>query len=209
MIMNVLILNASPRKKGTIATLLRATVQGVKQAGHTTEWVDVYDLSIKPCSACMRCRPDGTCVLPADDAQAIGRKIQAADGLIVGTPTHWGNMSAPLKCLFDRNVPIFMRESPRGLPIPRHKGKSAVIVTACTTPWPFNVIFAQSRGAIRAVKEILAYGGYTITAKVVKPGTKNRPQVTEKEITAAANAGRRLANTISCNPKSVNVPLKD
>ena len=77
-------------------------------------------------------------------------RYKDADGLIVGTPTHWGNMSAQLKLLFDRNVPVFMGEKPNGFPIPRQKGKSAAIVTACTTPWPFNFIAAESRGAIRA-----------------------------------------------------------
>ena len=43
-------------------------------------------------------------------------RYKDADGLIVGTPTHWGNMSAQLKLLFDRNVPVFMGEKPNGFP---------------------------------------------------------------------------------------------
>jgi len=40
------------------------------------------------------------------------------EGLIVGTPTHWGNMSAQLKLLLDGNVLVFMGEKPNGFPIP-------------------------------------------------------------------------------------------
>jgi len=36
----------------------------------------------------MKCRPDGECSLPEDDAHRVGRKIKEADGLIVGTPTY-------------------------------------------------------------------------------------------------------------------------
>ncbi|MBA7537689.1 Iron-sulfur flavoprotein [subsurface metagenome] len=175
----ILVLNGSPRKKGTIATLLKAVSEGARE-NNEIEWIDVYNLKMRPCIACMKCRPDGECVLPKDDAPVIGKKIKEADGLIVGTPTHWGNMSTQLKMLFDRNVPIFMGEKPNGMPIPRQKGKPAVIVTACTTQWPFNVIFAESRGAVHAVREVLHYGGYKIVGKIVKPGTRKNPQIPQK-----------------------------
>ena len=143
--MSLLLLNGSPRKAGTVASLLRAVAEGVGPR-HEISWIDVYDLVMKPCRACMKCRPDGECCLPEDDAYLVGRRIKEADGLIVGTPTHWGNMPSQLKVLFDRIVPVFMGERPNGIPLPRQKGKSAIIVTACTTPWPFNFLFPESRG---------------------------------------------------------------
>ncbi|MBT4641882.1 MAG: flavodoxin family protein [Deltaproteobacteria bacterium] len=189
--MRILILNGSPRKKGTVATLLKSMSVALAKK-HEVEWINVYDLKIKPCIACMRCRPDGECYLPEDDAHIVGRRIGEADGLIVGTPTHWGNMSSQLKLLFDRNVPVFMGEKPNGLPIPCQKGKKAVIVTACTTPWPFNVIAAESRGAIRAVCEVLHYGGYKTIGKIVCPGTKKKPNVSQKLLNKAERIGLRF-----------------
>lgn len=189
--MGILILNGSPRGKGTVATLLKSMSDAVSKK-HEVEWINVYDLKLKPCIACMKCRPDGECFLPEDDAHIVGRRIKAADGLIVGTPTHWGNMSAQLKLLFDRNVPVFMGEKPNGLPSPRQKGKRAAIVTACTTPWPFNFIAAESRGAIRAVREVLHYGGYKIVGKIASPGTKKTPKISQKFLTRAESIGKRF-----------------
>ncbi len=189
--MNILVLNGSPRRKGTVAKLLKGIANGIDEK-HTVEWIDVYDLKMQPCIACMKCRPDAECVLPEDDAHIIGRKIKDAGGLIVGTPTHWGNMSAQLKLLFDRNVPVFMGEKPNGFPIPRQKGKPAVIVTACTTPWPFNFIAAESRGAVKAVREVLHYGGYKILGKIVKPGTKSKPQISKRLLEKAETLGRQF-----------------
>ena len=60
--MKILILNGSPRKKGTVATLLKAVVEGINKS-HEVEWIDVYDLKMKPCIACMKCRPDGECAV--------------------------------------------------------------------------------------------------------------------------------------------------
>jgi hypothetical protein len=159
---------------------------------HEVEWINVYDLKIKPCIACMKCRPDRECHLPEDDAHIVGRKIMDADGLIVGTPTHWGNMSSQLKLLFDRNVPIFMGEKPNGFPLPRQKGKRAAIITACSTPWPFNFIAAESRGAIRAVHEVLHYGGYKIIGKIASPGTKKSPEISQKHLIKAEKLGLRF-----------------
>ncbi|KKH95852.1 iron-sulfur protein [Methanosarcina sp. 1.H.T.1A.1] len=189
--MRILVLNGSPHKNGTVATLLKSIVDGISNR-HEVEWINVYDLKIKPCIACMKCRQDKECILPQDDGHIVGRKIRDADGLIVGTPTHWGNMSGPLKLLFDRNVPVFMGEKPNGMPYPRQTGKPAVIVTACTTPWPFNFIAAESRGAIRAVNEVLHYGGYRLVGKVVKSGTKNRPVISNRILNKAKILGNRF-----------------
>jgi len=190
--MKIVVLNGSPRKKGTIAGLLGAVAEGARRKGHDIAWVDVYDLHMKPCVSCMKCRPDGACRLPADDAQEVGRKIREADGIVIGTPTHWGNMSSQLKCLFDRNVPVFMGEKQNGMPLPRQKGKQAIVVTACTTPWPFNVIYPESRGAVRAVREVLGSGGYRLIGKVVKAGTKKHPEISGKELRKAREAGSRF-----------------
>ena len=188
--MNLLVLNGSPRKKGTVATLLRAVAEGASDK-HKVEWVDVYDLKMKPCVACMKCRPDKACALAKDDAHAVGQKIKKAGGLIIGPPTPWGNMSTPLMTLFDRNVPVVLGEQ-SGVPYPRQKGKPAVIVTACTTPWPFNFLAAGSRGSARAVCTVLRYGGYRLLGQVVKPGTRRRPQIPKNLLERAKKLGRRF-----------------
>ena len=189
--MKIVILNGSPRKNGTVSTLLKA-VAAPLSTPHETEWIDVCRLDMKFCTACMTCRDKGTCVLPEDDAHRAGKKIQEADALVIGTPTHWGNMCAPLKLLFDRNVPVFMGESPKGMPQPRQKGKRAVIVTACTTPWPFNFILPESRGAIRAVKEVLHYGGYKLVGTITKPGTKKLNKISSSLMEKAGRLGEKL-----------------
>ena len=189
--MKILLLNGSPRKNGTVAGLLRAVAEGLDEK-HQVDWIDVYDLKMQPCIACMKCRPDGECCLSKDDAHRLGRMIREADGLIVGTPTHWGNMSAQLKLLFDRNVPAFFTQRSNGLPIPRHKGKPAIIVTACTWPWPLNFILAESRGAIRAVRKILRCGGYKILGTLVKPGSKHKPEISNRLLRKAKTLGARF-----------------
>ena len=157
--MRSLIINGSPRRNGTIGTMMRVASETL---GPDAELVHIGDCRIAPCTACMRCRETGECSLPHDDGHDLADKIRNADLLVIGSPTHWGGMSAPLKNLFDRNVPVFMGESARGIPVARQKGKRALIVAACTTPYPFNIWMKQSRGTVRALREILRTGGYRI-----------------------------------------------
>ena len=189
--MKILVLNGSYRKSGTVASLLKYVTEPLS-AEHEIEWIDVCKLNMKYCTTCMVCREKKTCILPEDDAHIVGKKIQGADALIIGTPTHWGNMCAPLKLLFDRNVPVFMGESPKGIPQPRQKGKRAGVVTACTTPWPFNFILPESRGAIRAVREVLHYGGYKIVGTIAKPGTKKSREISSPLMSKAKRLGKKL-----------------
>lgn len=174
--MKGLILNGSPRRNGKIGQLMEYAA-GV--SGEEVELVNVYDLNIRPCTACMKCRATGRCVLPEDDGHGLARKITEADWLVVGSPTHWGNMSAGLKNMFDRLVPVFMGENGLGIPQPRQKGKRAVVVATCTTPYPFNVIFRQSRGTVKMIREVLQTGGFRVYSLEV-PGTKNRETIPEK-----------------------------
>jgi len=189
--MRALVLNASPRKTGTVAAILQEIADGAS-ARYEVDLIHVHDLTIRPCVGCMRCRAGGECVLPRDDGHEMARRISQADALIVGTPTYWGNMAGPLKVLFDRIVPVMMGETAKGMPLPRQKGKPAVIVTACTTPSPADVLFRQSAGALRAVREVLHYGGYRIVGCVRRAGSKGRPEVPVALLRKARRLGSRL-----------------
>ena len=107
-------------------------------------------------------------------ALKIEKEIKECDMLIVGTPVYWGNMNGKLKCLFDRLVAVMMGESKMGIPLPLHKGKKAIIVTSCTTPFPFNYICGQSSGAVRAVREVLKSSGFKVIRKINLSNTKKR-----------------------------------
>ncbi len=169
--MKVLILNGSPRKKGVTSQILNQ-MENLLGNLTTVEHLSVYDMDIKPCIGCLKCRPDKSCVLKEDDAHRTVNKIDEADLMIVGSPTYWGNMSGPLKILFDRAVPTF--EYIDGLNIkPVQKGKKAIIVTSSSAPYPFNLLGSQSRGTVKSIKTILKSGGYKIIKTINIPNANN------------------------------------
>ena len=175
--MKILILNGSPRKNGKISQILHIAEKELIERNNSVTFVDVSSIVFKPCTGCMVCRSKGSCVLPQDDAHKIAEEIKNCDGIIVGTPVYWGNMNGYLKCLFDRLVAVMMGKSKRGIPIPLHKGKKAVIVTACTTPYPFNILAGQTTKAEKAIKEILGYSGFRVRTKIRLAGTKGMKEL--------------------------------
>lgn len=189
--MNILIINGSPRRQGLISQMLGIMRDVTEAQGASVETVLANDLVAKPCIGCMACRTKRQCVLPEDDSQRLLAKIASADAIIIGSPCYWGNIPGQLKLLFDRMVYGLMRDTPR-FPEPLMKGKKCVLVSTCTTPWPFSVWFNQSRGAIKALKEICRYSGFDIVATIEKSNTRNNTTLSEREIAKCRKIATKL-----------------
>ena len=202
--MNILIINGSPRKKGLISQMLDIMREEAESKGHMAQMVYTNDLSIKPCIGCMACRTKLKCSIAEDDSQRVLKMMQEADAIIMGAPCYWGNIPGQMKLLFDRIVYGMMRDTPRltssssvttrpsssklgwcsllrQFPEPLMKGKKCILISTCTTPWPWNIWFKQSRGAIRAMREICRYAGFKIVATIERGGTVMYPQLSEKD----------------------------
>lgn len=192
--MHLLIINGSPRKKGLISQMLRVFHEQAIATGVEVTEVYANDLQIKPCMGCMACRSKRHCVLPEDDAQRVLTLIQQADAIVIGAPCYWGNIPGQLKLLFDRIVYGMMRDTPR-FPEPLMQGKKAVFISTCTTPFPFNILMNQSRGAIRALREIGRFSGWKIVDTIERGGTATRPQLSPRDISKCHKAFRKLCAT--------------
>ena len=189
--MKILIINGSPRKKGLISQMLGIMQAEGEQRGGQVQLVYTNDLTIKPCIGCMACRTKGKCVLGEDDSQRVLKMMQEADAIIMGAPCYWGNIPGQMKLLFDRIVYGMMRDTPR-FPEPLMKGKKCILLSTCTTPWPWNILFKQSRGAIRAMSEICRYSGFKIVATIERGGTVMHPELSEKDKQKCRKAIRKI-----------------
>lgn len=178
--MKILIINGSPRKKGLISQMLGIMRQEAEQRGDEVQVVYTNDLTVKPCTGCMACRTKLKCSMAEDDSQRVLRMMRDSDAVIMGAPCYWGNIPGQMKLLFDRMVYGMMRDTPR-FPEPLMKGKKCVLLSTCTTPWPWNIWFKQSRGAIRAMREICRYSGFKVVATIERGGTAMRPQLSERD----------------------------
>jgi multimeric flavodoxin WrbA len=99
----VVAFNGSPRENGNTARALKIVLAEIEKEGIETELIQLRPLHINECIACYRCRDrlDRRCSQD-DDANACIEKMQAADGILVGSPTYFGNIAGKLKCFLDR-----------------------------------------------------------------------------------------------------------
>ena len=80
-----------------------------ESSGCDYELVDMGKIEVKPCTGCSECMMnDGKCPIE-DDMQGIYEKLMEADGIILGSPTYYMNVSGVVKCLIDRSLALYYR----------------------------------------------------------------------------------------------------
>ena len=102
-VLKVLAISGSPRKESNTDKIINAMLEGAKDAGHSTEFIKLNELSISPCQACDECRskPDARCKLK-DDGRKILDLTEECDVLLFGSPIYMGGISAQSKAYIDR-----------------------------------------------------------------------------------------------------------
>ena len=102
--MFVVAFNGSPRREGNTATMLRLALAELEAAGVRTELVQLGGLHLRGCKACFGCaaRKDGKCAVRDDELNGLIEKMLDADGIIIGSPTYFADVTTEVKALIDR-----------------------------------------------------------------------------------------------------------
>ena len=102
--MRVVAFNGSPRKDGKTATLINCVLDELQSEGIDTELVQLAGSRLRGCIACYRCREnkDRRCTINDDALNEYVAKMVAADGIILGSPTYFADVTAEMKALIDR-----------------------------------------------------------------------------------------------------------
>jgi multimeric flavodoxin WrbA len=102
--MKVVAFNGSARKDGNTAILIRHVFQELETEGIETELIQLSGSKIHGCIACMKCfkNKDQRCSVKDDITNDCIGKMLDADGIILGSPTYFANVSTEMKALIDR-----------------------------------------------------------------------------------------------------------
>jgi len=188
----ILAINGSPRKNGRITEMVEAILSGAQSNGHIVKQVRLAEMDIKECQGCMSCQEKGACVF-RDDIAIIEEDIKRAEVIIWATPTHWGNVSALTLKVFERLFGFLIQENPKGLPLRREaNGKKAVLITTCSTSFPFNWLFNQSRSTLNRMQEVCRYSGQEVVKTLVLPGTLGMQETPRRVLRKARKIGTGL-----------------
>ena len=102
--MKVLMINGSPRKDGNTARALKEISDTLSAEGVESE---IFWLGVRPvrgCIACYQCieKGLGRCAFDDDIANRIIGKLADADGIILGSPTYYGQPNGALLAVWQR-----------------------------------------------------------------------------------------------------------
>ena len=102
--MKVVAFNGSPRKEGNTRVLLETVCGELEKEGIKTEIIQIGGKQVHGCTACMKCfeNQDNRCVIDNDFVNECIQKMIEADGIIIGTPTYFTDVSVEVKALIDR-----------------------------------------------------------------------------------------------------------
>jgi multimeric flavodoxin WrbA len=104
--MKIVAILGSPREEGNTSRLMDETLQEIKTHGIDTEKIVLSQQTVNPCLGHERCRTFSACT-QRDDAPGILEKLKDADGIILGSPVYFYDMSAWMKALIDRSYFLY------------------------------------------------------------------------------------------------------
>ena len=99
--MKVLMINGSPRKNGNTARALEEIASVFAKNGIEYEVVQVGHLPIRGCTTCFSCKKTGKCAID-DVVNELALKLEACDGLVIGSPVYYASANGTLIALLDR-----------------------------------------------------------------------------------------------------------
>ena len=106
--MQIIAVNASPRKSRNTATVLQHVLDGAKAAAPEarTELLHLYDYSFTGCRSCFQCKRlggkfYGKCAIK-DGISPVLDKLAQADAVVFGSPIYFGEVTGMLRMLEER-----------------------------------------------------------------------------------------------------------
>ena len=102
--MKVVAFNGSARKNGNTSMLIKHVFSELEKEGIETHLVELAGQPIHGCTACGKCigNKDKKCVIKTDNVNNYIKMMEDADGIILGSPTYFSNVTTETKALIDR-----------------------------------------------------------------------------------------------------------
>jgi multimeric flavodoxin WrbA len=102
--MKVIAFNGSPRKDGNTTTLISYLLREIEKEGIETELIQLQAKAIHGCVACYKCfeNQNQRCAVNNDAANEYIEKMITAQGIVLGSPSYFQDVTAEMKALIDR-----------------------------------------------------------------------------------------------------------
>ncbi len=106
---NIIILNASPRKNGNTAALVRSFIEGAQSSGNTVKEFYLQTMTIRGCLACMGCARNADPCAQRDEMSSVYEAFKDCDVVVMASPVYFLGVAGPLKTTVDRLFAVFQK----------------------------------------------------------------------------------------------------
>jgi multimeric flavodoxin WrbA len=179
----------SARKGGNTDILVRQVLAGAAAKGDETKIFYLDDLEYQGCQGCRYCKMNEGCRV--DDAMTmLYQELISADGIVLGTPVYFGQMSGQTKLFLDRWYALLNPDFSSRLP----EGKKMVLVVAQGDADP-----KMFEPMVNHLEDTMGFFGITMVETIVAAGVMALGDVAkdQKIIATAEKAGKKLGKEIA------------
>ena len=179
----VVAFNASPREEGNTSILIGHILEELESCGIQAESVNISGQVVRGCTACMKCyeKQNRHCIFDDDIINSCIDKMVEADGIILGSPVYFLDVTAEMKGLIDRAGFVSMAN---GDLFPRKVGVAVTVMRR-----------AGATSTLNTMMNFMLYSGMTVPGKPVigvgrEAGAVHRD---EEGIRRAHDTGKTMA----------------
>ena len=206
----IMIIDGGPRRNMNTAQMLQKVAEGVKSVNPDIEvkTVRLYEMDYKGCMSCMVCKlkdkASNVCKFK-DALTPILEEIAGADGLVLGSPIYFGDITAQMRAFLERlafpwlsyndysmtapkKMPVILAETMNGKPmINNSNGYGSMencISNALGKPWHVKAFNTY---------QVKNYERFELAAFSEPAKRKWREEHWEEDLQKAFDAGREMA----------------
>lgn len=209
----IIIIDGGPRKDFNTASMLKKFAEGASSVGNDIEvkTIRLYGLDYKGCMSCMACKIKGKAsnVCKFKDALTpILEEIAQADGLVLGSPIYFGDVTGQMRTFLERlafpwlsyndysmtapkRMPVVLMETMNGLP-DRNNSNGYGSMELCID----NALGKSEHIIAYNTYQVKDYSQFELGAFSEEAKRQYRDTHWEEDLQKAFDAGKQMAEKI-------------
>ena len=209
----IIIIDGGPRKTFNTASMLKKVAEG---ANSVSEGIEVksyrlYDLDYKGCMSCLACKIKGKAVNVCkfkDALTPILEEIAEADGLVLGSPNYFGEITGQMRAFLERlafpwlSYNDYSQTAPKRMPVLLIETQNGTKeYNNCNGYGSMEFCISQALGEPEKLiayntYQVKNYNSYELAGFSEEAKRQYRDAHWEDDLQQAYNAGKRMAEKI-------------
>ncbi|MBO7441728.1 MAG: flavodoxin family protein [Paludibacteraceae bacterium] len=210
----IIIIDGGPRKTFNTASMLKKVAEG---ANSVSEGIEVksyrlYDIDYKGCMSCLACKIKGKAVNICkfkDALTPILEEIAEADGLVLGSPNYFGEISGQMRTFLERlafpwlSYNDYSNTAPKRMPVVLIETQNGTKeYNNCNGYGSMEFCISQALGEPEKLiayntYQVKNYNNYELAGFSEEAKRQYRDAHWENDLQQAYNAGKRMAEKIN------------